>query len=83
MIFSLLLSLMGGLLGCLLALPLNQFRTSIGNMATFSEIAFGFRVDLAAVFAGIAFALVMGAIGGFFPARAAARREILDALREV
>ena len=52
-------------------------------MTTFSEIAFGFRVDLAAVLAGIAFALLMGAIGGIFPARAAARREILAALREV
>ena len=83
LIESLLLSLAGGLLGCLLALPLNHFRTRVGNMTTFSEIAFGFRVDLAAVLAGIAFALLMGAIGGFFPARAAARREILDALKEV
>jgi putative ABC transport system permease protein len=80
---ALLLSLGGGVLGCLLALPLNYVRTRVGNMTTFSEIAFGFRVDLAAVLAGIAFALVMGAVGGIFPARAAARREILDALREV
>ncbi len=80
---SLLLSLAGGLLGCLVALPLNHFRTAVGNMTTFSEIAFTFRVDVTAVLAGIAFALVMGTIGGLFPARAAARREILDALREV
>ena len=82
LIESLVLSLTGGVLGCLLALPLNTFRTGIGNMATFSEISFGFRVDLAAVLVGILFALAMGAIGGFFPARAAARQEILDALRE-
>jgi putative ABC transport system permease protein len=83
LIESLLLSLAGGLLGCLLALPLNRFRTGVGNMITFSEISFEFSVDLTAVLAGIAFALLMGAIGGFFPARAAARREILDALREI
>jgi ABC-type antimicrobial peptide transport system permease subunit len=83
LIESLLLSLAGGLLGCLLALPLNRFRTGVGNMITFSEIIFEFHVDLVAVLAGIAFALLMGAIGGLFPARAAARREILDALRQV
>jgi putative ABC transport system permease protein len=83
LIESLLLSLAGGLLGCLLALPLNQFRTGVGNVITFSEIAFEFRVDLVAVLAGMTFALSMGAIGGFFPARAAARRQILASLREV
>jgi putative ABC transport system permease protein len=83
LIESLLLSLVGGLFGCLLALPLNYFRTGVGNMITFSEVAFEFHVGLSAVLAGIAFALLMGVVGGLFPARAAARREILDALREV
>ncbi len=83
LIESLLLSLAGGLLGCLIALPLNHLRTGVGNMITFSEITFEFRVDLAATLAGIAFALLMGAIGGFFPALNAARMEVLDALREI
>jgi putative ABC transport system permease protein len=83
LIESLLLSLIGGVLGCLVALPLKHFHTGIGNMTTFNEIAVGFRVDLVAVGSGIAFALAVGAIGGILPARAAARREILDALREV
>ncbi len=83
LIESLLLSLAGGLLGCLLALPLNYFRTGVGNMITFSEITFEFHVDLAAVLAGIGFALLMGAIGGLFPALNASRREILTALREI
>jgi ABC-type antimicrobial peptide transport system permease subunit len=46
------------------------------------EIAFNFRVDLTAISAGVVFALVVGAFGGFFPARAAARKEIVIALRE-
>ena len=83
LIESLLLSLAGGLLGCLLALPLNRLSAGVGNMITFSEITFEFRVDLAAVFAGIAFALLMGTIGGLFPALNAARKEILTALREI
>jgi putative ABC transport system permease protein len=81
LIESLLLSLVGGLLGCLIALPLNYFRTGVGNMITFSEIDFQFRVGLGAVLAGMAFAFVMGAIGGLFPAHGASRREIVDALR--
>jgi ABC-type antimicrobial peptide transport system permease subunit len=33
--------------------------------------------------AGVIFALFMGAVGGVFPARMAAKKEILTALREV
>jgi len=80
---SLLLSLLGGLLGCLLVLPLNNLQTGIGNFVTFSEITFNFRVTPPIMAAGIAFALVMGAIGGLFPAFSAARKEILTALRQV
>ena len=83
LIESLLLSLAGGLLGCLIAFPLNYFGASVGNMVTFSEITFGFRVDFVAMFAGVTFALLMGAIGGFFPAINAARKEVLTALREI
>ena len=41
---SLLLSGLGGILGCLLVMPLNGTETGIGNFVTFSEIAFeGYR----------------------------------------
>lgn len=83
LIESLLLSLSGGLLGCLLALPLNSVTTGIGSFVTFSEIAFNFRVGPDVMLIGIIFALIVGAIGGLFPARMAARREILSALREI
>ncbi|MDQ6759804.1 MAG: ABC transporter permease, partial [Acidobacteriota bacterium] len=78
-----LLSLLGGLLGCLLVLPLNNITTGIGSFVTFSEISFNFRVTPSIMLAGLLFALFMGAIGGLFPARTAARKEILTALREV
>jgi ABC-type antimicrobial peptide transport system permease subunit len=83
LIESLLLALIGGVFGCLLALPINGVTTGIGSFATFSEIAFDFRVSPSGMLAGIIFALVVGAIGGLFPAGSAARKEILTALREI
>jgi ABC-type antimicrobial peptide transport system permease subunit len=83
LIESLLLAFIGGVFGCLLALPINGVTTGIGNFATFSEIAFNFRVSPSTMLAGIIFALVVGVIGGLFPASNAARKEILTALREI
>jgi len=80
---SLLLAGLGGLIGCILVLPLNNITTGIGSFVTFSEIAFNFRVTPEIMLVGITFALVMGAVGGLFPARMAARKEILVALREI
>jgi putative ABC transport system permease protein len=80
---SVMLAALGGVLGCLLALPLNGITTGISNFATFSEIAFEFNVGPGAMLAGVLFAAVLGAVGGVFPARMAARKEILAALREV
>ena len=76
-----LLSALGGLVGCLLALPLNGITTSIGNSG-FSETAFAFQVTPRIMLTGIAFAVVLGSLGGLFPARMASRKQILTALRE-
>ncbi|MBI1763425.1 MAG: ABC transporter permease [Acidobacteria bacterium] len=82
LIEALLLSLLGGVIGCLLVLPLNDFTTGIGSFITFSEFTFNFRITPAIMLMGIAFAVVMGIIGGLFPAGAAARKEILAALKQ-
>jgi putative ABC transport system permease protein len=79
---SVLLAGLGGILGCLLVFPLNGVTTGIGS-TTFSELAFAFRVTPLIMLAGIVFASVLGAVGGLFPARMAANKEILVALREV
>lgn len=71
----------GGLVGCLLALPINGVVTSTTNWASFSEIAFSFRVTPTLLAAGVIFAVVMGVIGGFFPARRAARLPVVQAMR--
>jgi putative ABC transport system permease protein len=80
---SVLLCLLGGLLGCLVVLPLNNVTTSVGSFFTFSEVAFNFRVTPAIVGIGLAFSALLGAAGGLLPAREAANKEILTALREV
>lgn len=80
---SLFLCLIGGALGCLLVLPLNNLQTGIGNFVTFSEITFQFQVTPAIMGIGVVFALIIGVFGGLFPAFSAARKQILAALRQV
>jgi putative ABC transport system permease protein len=75
------ISAIGGVIGCLLALPVNGIVASTTNWASFSEIAFSFRVTPGLLAAGFVFAVVMGVIGGFFPARRAARLPVIQALR--
>jgi putative ABC transport system permease protein len=82
LIESVLLATLGGLLGCLLVLPVNGITTSTTNFASFSEIAFRFQVTPMMLLAGLIFAAVMGALGGWFPSRNAARRVIVEALRQ-
>jgi len=79
---SVLLAGLGGVIGCLLVLPLNGITTAVGNQ-NFSELAFDFRIDPKIMLGGILFAIVLGVFGGVFPARNASKREILTALREV
>jgi ABC-type antimicrobial peptide transport system permease subunit len=79
---SLLLSAIGGVLGCLLVLPLNSVTTGMMSFTTFSEVAFNFRAGPEAMAIGVGFAIIVGAIGGVFPARSAARKEILVSLRD-
>jgi putative ABC transport system permease protein len=81
LIESVLLALLGGGLGCLLALPLNGMATGTMSWTTFSEVAFEFRITGELLAKGMAFAGIMGVLGGLLPARLAARKPILDALR--
>jgi putative ABC transport system permease protein len=78
---SVLLAGLGGLLGCLLVMPLNGITTAVGN-SNFAELAFDFRVTPKIILVGIGFAALLGCLGGLFPARNASRKEILTALRE-
>ncbi len=80
---SLLLSLLGGLIGVLLILPLHGLESGIGNNVTFSETGFDFRITPSIMTVGVVFATIMGILGGLLPARTAAKADILNALREL
>jgi putative ABC transport system permease protein len=80
---ALLISFVGGLLGCIAVLPLNGLTTGAMNLQTFSHMAFAFKITTELLIKGIIFALFMGVIGGLFPAIRAASLPIAHALREL
>ncbi len=80
---SLCIALVGGLLGCVVVLPLNGLTTGTINWQTFSHLAFAFRVTPDLLAMGLVFALLMGLVGGVPPAVRAARAPIAFALREL
>jgi putative ABC transport system permease protein len=80
---ALLISLVGGIIGCLVVLPLNGLTTSTMNFQTFSNLAFAFKITPELLVKGIIFALTMGVIGGLLPAVRAASLPVATALREL
>lgn len=78
---SLLLSLLGGVIGLVMASFMQAFTVSTMNWQTFAELAFSFTMNAGVVVQGLLFALIMGLAGGFLPAVRAARLNIVDALR--
>ena len=77
---SIVICLLGGLLGCLATLPLNGI-TGGTQASTFSEVAFSLNFGPKVLAMGVILALVMGLIGGLFPSLRAIRLRIVNALR--
>jgi len=71
---------MGGLIAYA---AFNGYQTSTMNFQTFSQVAFAFQVTPALLVMGLIYALIMGLIGGIFPAVRAARLPIPTALRQL
>jgi ABC-type antimicrobial peptide transport system permease subunit len=78
---SLLLGLIGGCVGLFFASFLQLFTISTMNFQTFSELAFNFALTFEIFYKALAFSLIMGFVGGVFPAFRAARKNIVEALR--
>ena len=76
LIESVILAVIGGAIGCLLAFPMNGYTTGTGQTQSFSEIAFAFRITPEIVAIGMAFALADGRPRR--PAARAARRAVAD-----
>ncbi len=84
---AIILALIGGILGCLLAIPIQIYAWLTGpmgsmNVITFSEAVFNFRITPFLMSLGLTFSLFVGIFGGFFPAFRAARLRLIDVLRD-
>lgn len=80
---ALLISFIAGIIGCIVVLPLNGWTTQTMNFQTFSSVAFAFKITFDLLLMGVAFALVMGVMGGLLPAVRAALRPVAVSLREL
>lgn len=78
---SILISVLGGVIGCLIALPVNGITSSTTNFQSFSEQAFRFHVTPGILLTALVFSAVLGVIGGLFPALRAANQPIARTLR--
>ena len=80
---SLLLAVLGGLLGGGLAYAaFDGYRAATLNFQSFSQVAFAFRITPELLVQGLVYALLIGLLGGLFPALRAARLPVVEALRE-
>jgi putative ABC transport system permease protein len=80
---SVMLSLLGGALGALVAyLLFDGYKASTMNFQTFSQVSFAFSVTPRLLVNAIGFATLIGLVGGIFPAIRAARLPIASGLRE-
>ena len=59
-----------------------ELEAAMSRASSFSEIAFAFRVTPTRLVSGVVFAVVMGVVGGFFPARKASKMPVVQALRQ-
>jgi putative ABC transport system permease protein len=78
---SILLAMVGGVMGLVLASFLQAFTITTMNWQSFSQLAFGFHLTPQIVVATMIFSVFMGLVGGFLPSVRAARLEIVDSLR--
>jgi putative ABC transport system permease protein len=78
---SLIIAVVGGVVGCLAVLPVNGLTTGTINWQTFSHLAFAFRITPGLLGLGMLFAVAMGALGGLPPAIRAARANVAHTLR--
>ncbi|HEX3124144.1 MAG TPA: ABC transporter permease [Rhodanobacteraceae bacterium] len=83
MIESLVLALVGGAIGAVIAYLLfnNLSVSTLGQ--NFTQVVFAFKVTPALVARGLVIAVIIGMFGGFLPAIRAARMPITTALREL
>jgi ABC-type antimicrobial peptide transport system permease subunit len=78
---SLMIAMIGAVVGIILASLLQFFSISTLNWNSFSDLTFSFALNPSIIISCLIFALFMGMLGGFLPAARAARLNIVNALR--
>ena len=82
LIESILVAVVGGVIGCLLALPVHGISTGTTNFTSFSEVLFNFRITPDILLKAVLYSAVVGVLGGFLPALRAARLKLVEVLRD-
>ncbi|MCX8026735.1 MAG: ABC transporter permease [Thermodesulfovibrionales bacterium] len=78
---SLLLGVIGGIIGIIMSSFTQYITISTMNWQTFSQLTFSFTLSLEIVIQSMLFAVFMGLIGGMLPAIVASRKNIVSSLR--
>jgi putative ABC transport system permease protein len=78
---ALIIAVVGGIIGCIVVLPVNGITTGTINWQTFSHLSFAFRITPDLLLWGVVFAIFMGVLGGLPPAIRAARANVSTTLR--
>jgi putative ABC transport system permease protein len=79
---ALLLALVGGVVGALIAYALFNGLSVSTLGQNFTQVVFDFKVTPQLVARGLIIAIIIGMIGGFMPALRAARLPVTTSLRE-
>ena len=82
LIEAILLAVLGGVIGCVLALPVHGISTGTTNFTLFTEVLFNFRITPDILLKAVLYSAVVGVLGGFFPALRAARLKLVEVLRD-
>jgi putative ABC transport system permease protein len=83
LIETMLLALLGGVIGAALAYLIFNNYTASTLGQNFSQVVFNFKVSPGLLWSGLKWALAIGLIGGLFPAVRAARIPVTAGLREL
>jgi putative ABC transport system permease protein len=78
---AIVLSLIGGVVGCVLVMAMTLIEFPVMNFQTFSEIVISFTASSGVIISSLIFSIAMGLVGGFFPALRAARTSPVEAMR--
>jgi ABC-type antimicrobial peptide transport system permease subunit len=83
LIEALLLGLAGGVIGVLIALPIEGLGSNTTSILALNEVTFVFHVTKGGIAAALVLAAMIGLLGGLLPALKAARLGIPESLKEL